>query len=247
MISIITPCYNSVDFISQTIDSVIAQTYTDWEMIIVDDNSKDNSPEIIQAYCRKDPRIKYIRTERPSGSPTLPRNIGLKHARGRFIAFLDSDDMWLPTKLEEQLKLFRENKVAIVYSNYEKISEEGKRGNRIIKAPAKADYKTLLKGNVMGCLTVMYDSEKVGKRFFDSIGHEDYAVWLSILKEGYTAKNTNTVTALYRVRRQSVSSNKWDVLSWQWNIYVKVEKTGIPKAIYYFINYAVRAFLKRIK
>lgn len=99
----------------------------------------------------------------------------------------------------------------------------------------------------MGCLTVMYDTQKVGKRFFDFIGHEDYAVWLSILKDGYIAKNTNTVTALYRVRRQSVSSNKWDVLSWQWNIYVKVEKTGIPLAVYYFINYAVRAFLKRIK
>jgi long-subunit acyl-CoA synthetase (AMP-forming) len=149
--------------------------------------------------------------------------------------------------IAENIKEVKPTMMTAVPRVLEKISEEGKRGNRIIKAPAKADYKTLLKGNVMGCLTVMYDSEKVGKRFFDSIGHEDYAVWLSILKEGYTAKNTNTVTALYRVRRQSVSSNKWDVLSWQWNIYVKVEKTGIPKAIYYFINYAVRAFLKRIK
>ncbi|MCK9299999.1 MAG: glycosyltransferase family 2 protein [Bacteroidales bacterium] len=247
MISIITPCYNSVDFIPQAIDSVIAQTYTDWEMIVVDDNSRDNSAEIIQEYCRKDSRIRYIQTERPSGSPTLPRNIGLEHARGRFIAFLDSDDVWLPGKLEEQLSLFQEDKVAIVYSDYEKISEEGKRDNRIIKAPSLVNYNTLLKGNVMGCLTVMYDTQKVGKRFFDFIGHEDYAVWLSILKDGYIAKNTNTVTALYRVRRQSVSSNKWDVLSWQWNIYVKVEKTGIPLAVYYFINYAVRAFLKRIK
>ncbi len=247
MISIITPCYNSVNFISQAIDSVIAQTYTDWEMIVVDDNSRDNSPDIIQEYCRKDARIRYIRTERPSGSPTLPRNIGLKHARGRYIAFLDSDDLWLPTKLEKQLLLFQEDKVAIVYSNYEKISEDGKRDNRNIIAPSQVDYKTLLKGNVMGCLTVMYDSEKVGKRFFNYIGHEDYAVWLAILKEGYIAKNTNTVTALYRVRRQSVSSNKWDVLSWQWNIYVNVEKTGIPMAVFYFVNYAVRAFLKRIK
>lgn len=247
MISIITPCYNSVNFIAQTIDSVLAQTFTDWEMIVVDDNSKDNSPEIIQEYCRKDERIKYIRTKRPSGSPTLPRNIGLKHARGRYIAFLDSDDLWLPTKLEEQLRLFQEEKVAIVYSNYEKISEEGKRDSRYIIAPKQVDYKTLLKGNVMGCLTVMYDSEKVGKRFFNSIGHEDYAVWLSILKEGFIAKNTNSVTALYRVRRQSVSSNKWDVLAWQWNIYVKEEKTGVPLAMFYFVNYAVRAFLKRIK
>lgn len=246
-VSIITPTYNSIAYIEKTIISVLKQTYQNWELLIVDDCSTDNSCELIKKFVALDSRIKYLKTDQPSGSPTLPRNIGIQHASGRFIAFLDSDDVWLSNKLEEQIGLFEDKNTAIVFSNYEKIDEDGNRAGRCIVAPDRVSYKKLLLGNVMGCLTVVIDTAKVGKTFFSNIHHEDYVLWLSILKKGFIARNTNTVTALYRVRKQSVSSNKLSVLSWQWNIYINIEKTGYLKGIYYFINYALRAYRKALK
>ena len=247
LVSIITPCYNSSVFIEQTIQSVQAQTYTNWEMLIVDDCSKDNSADIIKTYAKEDKRIKYLKTEKPSGSPVKPRNIGIENSNGRYIAFLDSDDVWLPNKLEEQLYLFDDKKVAVVYSNYEKMNENEERDNRIIKAPSETDYQNLLKGNVIGNLTGIYDTEKVGKVYCPNIHHEDYVLWLSILKQGYKAINTNSVTALYRVRDNSVSSNKLKVLSWQWHILRNIENLPLHRTMYYFVHYAVKGFLKAIK
>ena len=135
----------------------------------------------------------------------------------------------------------------IVYSNYEKIHEDGERGQRIVTVPPQVSYMELLKGNVIGNLTGIYDTEKVGKVYCSKIHHEDYVLWLSILKKGFVARNTNVVHALYRVRKQSVSANKLAVISWQWNIYRNVEKIGFLKACYYFIHYAWRALLKSKK
>lgn len=247
MVSIITPSYNSSAFISQTIESVLAQTYTEWEMLIVDDCSTDDSADIIKRYCRQDARIRYLKTDVPSGSPCVPRNIGIMNAKGRYIAFLDSDDVWFPDKLEEQMKCFADTAATVVYSNYEKISEDGKREGRVVTAPSQVSYKELLKGNVIGNLTGMYDTKKIGKMYCSNIPHEDYILWLSILKKGGVARNTNAVHALYRVRSQSVSANKWTVLFWQWNIYRNVEKTGFLCACYYFLHYAWRALLKNMK
>ena len=126
------------------------------------------------------------------------------------------------------------------------MNEEGFRAGRIIKAPDTASYECLLIGNVIGNLTGIYDVAKVGKVLFRPIHHEDYALWLSNLKKGFIARNTNTVTALYRVRKASVSSRKLAVLSWQWNIYMNVEKIGIIKSAYYYINYACRALHKKL-
>ena len=165
LVSIITPCYNAAPFISQAIESVLAQSFGDWEMIIVDDCSSDDSLLIIQEYARIDSRIRYLRTDKPSGSPTLPRNMGIKEAKGRYIAFLDSDDIWLPNKLSDQLKVFEKSEVAIVFSNYEKVNLDGERSGREIIAPCEVDYPLLLKGNCIGCLTAMYDSALTGKIF----------------------------------------------------------------------------------
>ena len=247
LISIIIPCYNASLFIEQTIQSVLSQTYSEWEMLIVDDCSTDGSDRIINEYVKQDKRIKYYKTSSSSGSPVLPCNIAIEKAFGKYIAFLDSDDIWLPTKLEEQLKLFDDDKVAVVYSNYEKINEKGDRSDRIIKAPAEVDYHNLLKSNVIGNLTGIYDTEKVGKVYCQNIHHEDYILWLSILKKGFIAKNTNTVTALYRVRNNSVSSNKIKVLTWQWNILRNVEKLPFYKSVYCFMAYAIKAILKAVK
>lgn len=247
MFSVIMPCYNSGTFIRQAIESVRQQTYRDWELLVVDDGSTDDSADIIKGMERIDGRIKYFQNDTPSGSPIFPRNIGVKHAHGRYIAFLDSDDIWLPNKLERQLKMFEQYEdMAICFSNYEKMTEQGERNNRLIKAPSMATYKQLLLGNVVGCLTAVYDTEKVGKVFFKNHSHEDYILWLDILKQGYVAKNTNTVEALYRVRGNSVSSNKLKTLSWQWDIYRNVEKIGLFRSCYYFLNYAYRGIKKAL-
>lgn len=244
-VSVITPVYNAHSFLKECIQSVINQSYNNWELLIIDDCSTDNSISIIQKFLQIDSRIKYYKTDKPSGSPILPRNIGIENAKGRYIAFLDSDDAWLPNKLETQLRMFEQYEdMAICFSNYEKMTEKGERNNRIVQAPAITSYKQLLLGNVIGCLTAVYDTAKVGKVFFQNHSHEDYILWLEILKKGYTARNTNTVEALYRVRENSVSSNKLRTLSWQWDIYRNVENIGLLRSCYYFMNYAYRAYKK---
>jgi len=247
VVSIITPLYNSISYIEETINSVLNQTFINWEMLIIDDCSTDGSDEVVKNIIKKDRRVKYFKTIERSGSPTLPRNIGIENASGRFIAFLDSDDVWLPNKLEEQIRLFDSINVAIVFSNYEKINEKGKTNNRLIKAPEKVNYKGLLKGNVMACSTVVYDTEKIGKVYFSNQGHEDFILWLSILKRGYIAKNTNTVGAYYRVRKSSVSSNKFKVIKWIWNIYRNIERLSILKSFYYTVVDLWKSLLKFIK
>ena len=247
LVSVIMPMYNAERFIKYAITSVISQSYTNWELLIIDDCSKDNSAKIVKEYTGIDNRIYYLKTETSSGSPCIPRNIGIQKSRGRYIAFLDSDDVWLPNKLEKQLPLFNDECTAIVFSNYEKINEDGERHNRYVIVPVEATYKQLLKGNVIGCVTAIFDTEKVGKLFFENVGHEDYVFWLAILKQGFVAKSVDAVTALYRIRAQSVSSNKWKAFKWQWNIYVNVERTGYVKAAYYFCHYAYKAFMKSRK
>lgn len=247
LVSIITPCYNAESFIVDTIESVLVQTYGGWELIVVDDCSTDRSAILIKEYQEKDFRIRYLKMEKPFGSPALPRNRGIKKAKGRYIAFLDSDDLWLPKKLEEQLSIIGRAGIAIVFSNSKKIGREGKRLGCPIIAPSTVDYFLLLKGNCIGCLTAMYDTAKVGKIFFKEVDHEDCVLWLSILKKGYKAQNTNTVAALYRVGNPWISSNKLKVLPWQWNILRKEEHVPFYKAVYFYVHYAIKAFFKTIK
>lgn len=247
IVSIITPCYNSARYISNTIESVLNQTYPYWEMIIVDDSSRDNTREVIEEYCKQDSRIRLICLEKNSGSATVPRNRAIEEAKGRFIAFIDSDDLWKEDKLEKQLTFFDDSNVAIVYSNYEKIDELGNRCGRVIMAPKSSTYRQLLFGNVIGCSTAVYDTLKTGKLYFLNEGHEDYILWLSILKKGYLAVNSQSCLVAYRVRKNSLSSNKLKVLSWSWNIYKNVEKLGYLRSSFYFINYAFRGILKYVK
>ena len=243
-VSIIMPVYNAERFIDEAIDSVISQTYFDWELLIVDDCSTDKSSTIVKNYLRNDSRIRYLKTDKCSGSPAFPRNLGINEAKGRYIAFLDSDDIWLPNKLEDQLKVLVQPEIAIVFSNYEKIGWDSKRYGRKIIAPSIVDYLLLLKGNCIGCLTAMYDTVKVGKVFFKNMGHEDYIMWLSILKKGYQARNTDTVAALYRVGGHSISSNKLKTMLWQWSILRNEEQLPIYKATFYFMYYMVKALKK---
>lgn len=247
LVSIISPCFNSSKYINLTITSVLNQSYLNWELIIVDDKSTDNSVEIIQEFCKLDSRIKLIRLYTNSGSAATPRNVAINEAKGRYISFLDSDDMWHPFKLEEQIKLFENENVAIVYSNYIKIDENGKNRNRIIIAPKWVNYEKLFYGNVIACLTSVYDCSKVGKVYFENVGHEDFVVWLKILKQGYIAKNTNIVLAYYRVRSNSLSSNKMKTIIWIWNIYRNIERKSLISSLFYFTITMFRSMLKYLK
>ena len=244
LVTIIMPTYNSADFIGEAITSVIHQTYTDWELLVVDDGSTDNTPDIVREYSAHDPRIHLFFNDHHTGMPSSPRNYALHRAHGRYIAFLDSDDMWLPEKLSEQIPLLSNPNVAVVYSDYEKISSSGQRCGRVVKAPHTATYRRLLYGNVIGNLTGIYDRQNVGSVAILEIHHEDYAMWLNILKRGFIAMNTGTVTALYRVHGKSVSSRKFSILSWQWNIYRNIENLSLPYSCLCYASYAFRAIWK---
>lgn len=246
-VSVIMPLHNAEKYISEAINSVIAQTYNDWELIVVDDCSTDSSAAIVGDMAKHEPRITLLHTSQPSGSPTLPRNIALKQARGRFIAFLDSDDIWMPEKLEEQLQLFEHDDVKIVFSYYRKMDNNGSLHNSIIHSPESINYHQLLRGNVIGNLTGIYDTKKAGKHFFQNIGHEDYVFWLHILREGGVAVNTKKIHAAYRLTDDSVSRNKIRVLAWQWHIYRNIEHLSFLYASYCFICYAVKGIIKAVK
>ncbi len=247
MVSVIMPMCNSEKYVGKAIESVMGQTYSNWELLVVDDGSTDRSCDVVKAYALKDSRIRLLINDNPVGMPYAPRNYGIQRAKGDFIAFLDSDDMWLREKLSQQIPLFfHDNITAVVYSDYEKISESGKRSARIVTAPRNTNYRQLLYGNVIGNLTGIFDVRKVGKNYFTNVHHEDYAFWLSVLKSGYIARNTQTVSALYRVRRQSLTANKLSILSWQWHIYREVENIGVFRSAYYYCFYAVGALYKSL-
>ena len=247
LVSIVMPVHNAERYLEEAIRSVMTQTYSHWELIVVDDASTDRSVEIATALSLEDTRIKVHKNPTPTGYPATPRNMAVELAKGRYIAFLGSDDMWLPGKLEHQLPFFSESeKIGVVFSNYEKIDEDSERDNRVIKARKITDYKKLLLGNVIGNVTAIYDTERVGKVYFQKVRHEDYAMWLSILKRGYVARNTGEVMALYRVTGNSVSAHKLHLLSWQWSIYRNVEKLGLLRSAYCYANYAIRGFMKSL-
>lgn len=247
LVSIVMPVHNAERYLKDAIGSVIAQTYKNWELLIIDDASTDSSKDIAIKMAEHDDRIKVYSNPTPTGYPANPRNIAIDSAQGRYIAFLDSDDVWLPNKLEHQIPFFnKDNNIAVIFSNYEKVDEELTRAARVVKAGRIIDYKTLLHGNVIGNVTAIYDTKMVGKVYFKKVRHEDYAMWLSILKRGFKAYNTGEVVSLYRVSSASVSANKLHLLRWQWDIYRKVEKLSLLSSIYYYANYAVRGFIKSL-
>jgi len=243
LVSIITPSYKSERFISQTIDSVLSQTYQNWEMIIVDDVSPDNSNEIIEEYCKKDNRIKLIKLEKNSG-PAVARNRAIEEAKGRYMAFLDADDLWMPQKLEKQLDFLSKNDLAFTYSSYDLMDEAGiDLGNFMTKETIS--YEGMLKTCSVGCLTAIYDAERLGKVYMPLIRkRQDYGLWLKLLKEiGFTKGMTESL-ATYRILENSVSSNKFKAAQYQWKIYREVEKLSFFKSVYYFVQYAYYGVIK---
>lgn len=244
LVSIITPCYNSAPFISQTIDSVLKQTYENWELLITDDCSTDNSVEIIRSYIENDSRIKLFKTEKNTGHPSIPRNISLSHAMGEFIAFLDSDDIWDEHKLMEQIDFIIRGNCDLICSYCRVIREDGKVTNRILKTKNNASYKDMLKMYELISPTILC-SKRIGKMLsFPSCEKEDYIEWLRITKMGVHIYSTRTVNASYRVCNASRSRNKKKMLLFQWKIYRESERLRLITSVYYLAVYVIKTILK---
>ncbi|MGO1369358.1 glycosyltransferase family 2 protein [Senegalia sp. (in: firmicutes)] len=245
-VSIVTPVYNSEKLISETIESVLDQTYKDFEMIIVDDCSTDESSNMIQRYADIDKRIRYFKLDKNSGA-AVARNKGIDIARGRFICFLDSDDLWTHTKLEEQLAFMKEKDIEFSFTSYSLIDEDGNELKKIVNIPKKIDYEGLLKNTIIGCLTVIIDREKIGDFNMPLVrAGQDTATWLSILRKGYTAYGLQKPLAKYRIVKGSISHGKIKALKRTWNTYRNLEELSLPKSIYVFIFYVYNAIKKRL-
>ncbi|WP_319204596.1 glycosyltransferase family 2 protein [uncultured Ilyobacter sp.] len=233
IVSIITPLYNSENFIKKTLESVKAQTYENWEMIIVDDVSTDNGVKIVKKYAKQDSRIKLIQLDKNSGG-AVARNIAIEAARGKYIAFLDSDDLWHPEKLEKQISFMQENAYSFTFTKYRQMSENGDLLNKYIEVPKKVSYRQFLLKNPIGCLTAIYDSNKLGKIYMPNIRkRQDYALWLKILKQEKNGYGLNENLAYYRLRQSSVSSNKRSLIKYQWKLYREIEKLNLLESIFY--------------
>lgn len=242
-VSIITPVFNSERYIAQTIESVIRQTFTDWELIIVDDASQDNSRKLIEKYIRHDRRIRLVCLEKNYGAGAA-RNKGIALADGRFIAFLDSDDLWEPQKLETQIQFMVKNQVAFSYTSYYKIGGMGEKVGAIEALP-RVRYADLLKTCSIGCLTVVYDTIQLGKVYMPAIRkRQDYALWLKILKKIDSGYGIDFPLAAYRIRKDSISGNKVNAARYQWKVYREIENLSILKASYYFLHYAFNGIIK---
>lgn len=246
LVSIITPSYKSEKFISQTIESVLLQTYKNWEMIIVDDASPDKSNDIIEGYIKKDSRIKLIRLKQNRG-PAIARNYAIKEAQGRYIAFLDSDDIWIPEKLEKQLIFMQKNNYAFTFTSYIPTSEDAKEEYSAISVPLEIDYSGYCKNTIIGCLTVMIDKEKTADFRMPNIkSSHDMALWLLIMKKGFKAYGLNEVLAKYRLVSTSNTAKKYKSAMDVWKVYRQIERLSLLKSSWYFINYIFNAIKKRI-
>jgi len=243
-VSIITPTYNSIRFIEETIQSILNQTYQNWELLITDDCSTDGTWKLLQKYQKQDERIKIFRLEKNSG-PGVARNNSIKNAKGRFIAFCDSDDQWKPDKLEKQIKFMLENDLAFSYTSYDVINEEGNTIGQV-KAPAKIFYTTMLRNNYVGCLTAIYDTKNIGKLYMPEIrNRQDWALWLKILRKIPYALGIQENLAFYRDRSKSISSNKIKMVKYNWVIYKNVLGFSIVKSIFLIFQFQIYYFKKK--
>lgn len=239
LVSIITPTYNCAKFIARTIDSVQAQTYQNWEMIIVDDCSQDNTKEIVEGYMKNDPRIQYHLLDANSGA-AVARTTAMRLAKGSYMAFLDSDDIWMPDKLERQIRWMNNNGYAFSCTAYEQIDEDDNLLNRTIKTIKRTDYNRLLLDCPVGNSTVIYDVEKMGKFEVPNIRkRNDDALWLQMLKKEKYIWGMPDVLMKYRIRQNSISSNKFKVIKYHWILYREIEHLSVIRSVFHIFWWCV--------
>ncbi len=242
LVSIIMPLYNAAGFVKETIESVLAQTYQNFELLITNDCSTDNSVEIVESF--RDPRIKLFHNEQNSGAAKT-RNRSIREASGKWIAFLDSDDLWDKEKLEKHLDFMVQKDVALSMTHYRIMNAEGEIVKNFCPSKECYTYKDVLKQCTLSCSTVIYDAEKLGKFEMPCAEkREDLAYWLLIMRNGTKAWCLPEILTTYKVHANSVSANKAQMIKYQWRVYRKNERIGLIPSAYYLANWAIRGFLK---
>ena len=245
MVSIVMPTYNAVKYIQGAVESVLRQTYTDWELLIVDDGSTDGTEQMIQNLIKMDERVKLVKNRENIGVAET-RNRGVELAKGEWIAFLDSDDIWHPNKLQEQLELYQRNGMPFIFTGSGFMDESGKLLNYELSVPQIIGYRELLKQNVISCSSVLIKKELAKKYPMEHSEkmHEDFAVWLSILKQEHIkAAGVNKPLLIYRISEKSKSGNKWKASVMTFRVYRYIGLSIIP-AVYYWLCYVCRSVKK---
>jgi len=245
LVSIITPMYNASRFVAQTIESVLIQTYPHWEMLIINDGSRDNCVEIVERYLENDNRIKLI--HQPNTGSAAARNNGIRQASGRYIALLDADDLWDSKFLESQLRFMKEKKATVVCSAYRRIDEDSKEILQVQKVKLVVSLSDMRMTNHIGCLTGLYDTKQFGKIFLKeelkSI-RDDYAFWLDIVTLAGVAYGNQEILASYRVLSNSTTGNKKKLIGSQFLFYYRYQKLGIIRSVIYTIYWGVLGIRK---
>lgn len=247
-VSIVTPVYNAAAYLEKTVEMVKRQTFTDWELIFVDDHSTDESRAILEKLAAEDDRIVLMGQEDGIKGPACARNLGTQHASGRYLAFLDADDIWRADKLERELAFLKEKDAAFVFTAYEFGDENAVGTGKVVHVPTQLTYQKALSRTVIFTSTVLFDLSKIEKEllYMPDVKSEDTAAWWQILRAGYTAYGLDENLVIYRRPKKSLSSNKAAALLRIWNLYRKQEKLPVVKSAWYFCFWALRATLRRL-
>lgn len=245
MISIIVPVYNAEKFIRETIQSVLDQTYTDFELLLVDDCSRDKSAEVIESF--EDERVILLRQEQNAGAYAA-RNRGLKEAKGRYIAFLDSDDCWEPWKLEHEMAFMERESAGFVFTGYEFADENCVGTGKVVRVPRTINFKQALSNTTIFTSTVLIDREKIPDELIEMphIASEDTATWWRILKAGHVGYGLDENLVRYRRSGNSLSANKFVALKRIWGLYRKIAGLSVVTSAWYFVGWAIKAVKRRI-
>lgn len=244
LISVIMPAYNADRYIAEAVDSVRMQTYKNWELLVLDDGSADQSCQIVQALAKEDSRIRLIKNEKNMGVART-RNRGFDLCKGSYVALLDADDLWHPTKLEKQLALLEQTGAQLAYSSYAIVNSQGQKVKGDYLVPETVTFRELLKENVIGCSAVLLRSELLQKhRFQTDFFHEDYVLWLQLLQEGYRAVGCRDVLLSWRFVENSRSFNKKKAAKNRWRIYRDYLHLPLHRSLWAFGHYALRSLRK---
>jgi len=244
LVSIVTPVFNAARFLPETLASVRAQTFTNWEHLLVDDGSTDSSVAIAEAAVSADPRVQLLHTSCNAG-PSVARNLALDAARGRFVAFLDADDLWLPDKLARSIEWMVAHDYEFIYHDYRHISHDGAGIGRRVNGPDELNLRSLHTQRGTGCLTVVIDRERVGTVHFPAIAPyraEDFCLWSTIIRKGHTGHRLPLDLARYRLSAQSRSANKFGGALNAWHLYRRISKLPFLRAAFWWVQYAWSAF-----
>ena len=246
LVSVVMPAYNCERFIDEAIASVHEQTHANWQLLVVDDCSRDGTREVARSWATRDARIALVALTENGGS-SYARNAGLRQCSGRYVAFLDADDAWHPDKLVRQLRFMDVQAASFSFTAYRKVGPAGPGG--VIRALDSVSWRDMLKGNRIGCSTVVLDASTLPEiRFPTSLGRqEDYALWLALLRGGMRARGLDEPLCRYRVHPGSKSARKLASVSAQWQVYRDFEKLSYPHAAWYLAHYAVRGLAKAMQ